>query len=102
MLGLFYMGLNGFPLVHACANVRFPPDRLARVTTRSPPEDRMGTHICPHQLGQCRRSPELARRAQWEDVAYYFSPWGEGARAARGENHGPRHEARPMTDASTS
>lgn len=50
MLGLFYMGLNGFPPLHACVNVRFP-DRLARVTTRTrnTPEDRMGTHICPHR-----------------------------------------------------
>lgn len=101
MLGLFYMGLNGFLLMHACANVRFPWPPGTRDHTQ-PARGQDGHPHMPPSLGQCRRSPELARRAQWEDVVYYFSPWGKGARAARGEYHGPTHEARPMTDGSKS
>lgn len=54
MLSLFYMGLNGFPLMHACVNVRFPSP-LARLQrhvwprTRVTPGDRMGTHTYAHR-----------------------------------------------------
>ena len=34
MLSLFYMGLNGFPLMHACVNVRFPPPAGPTAETR--------------------------------------------------------------------
>lgn len=54
MLSLFYMGLNGFPLMHACVNVRFPSP-LARqrrhAWPRITPGDRMGTRTYAHIAG---------------------------------------------------
>lgn len=107
MLSLFYMGLNGFPLMHACVNVRFPSP-LARqrrhAWPRITPGDRMGTRTYAHFAGareaRCRgrRLPRRLRWAQWKDVEYCFSPWGDGARAARGERHGFTHVTSPMTD----
>lgn len=57
MLSLFYMGLNGFPLMHACVNVRFPSPLAAaaqaRVTTHT--HNAWGQdghpHVCPHRRG---------------------------------------------------
>lgn len=111
MLSLFYMELNGFPLLHACVNVRFPSPPARRYghawpCTRITPLDRMGTphilhaHVAGSQEARRRdgRLPRRPRRAQWEDVVYCFSPWGKGARDAKGECLGLIHVARPMTD----
>lgn len=56
MLSLFYMGLNGFPLMLACVNVRFP-SAPARQRRHAWPRahitsgDRMGTHTYAHSGG---------------------------------------------------
>lgn len=53
MLSLFYMELNGFPLMHACVNVRFPSAVETRVTTHT--HNARGQdghpHICPRRRG---------------------------------------------------
>lgn len=79
--------------------------RLASVTTRTLHvwgQDGH-SHICPSHLdlggtARGKRLPRRARRAQWKDVAYCFSLWGNRARAAEGQYHGLIHELRPMTD----
>ena len=80
------------------------PALRTRVTIT--PLDRMGTphilhaHVAGSQEARRRdgRLPRRPRRAQWKDVVCCFSPWGKGARDAKGECLGLIHVARSMTD----
>lgn len=49
MLSLFNMELNGFPLMHACVNVRFPPPLAP--DTHDHAHAWMGTHTYAHMAG---------------------------------------------------
>lgn len=84
------------------------PHRWPGSTDTRDHASRLGTGWAPTHMptspgaweAQCRgrRLPRRLRWAQWKDVEYCFSPWGDGARAARGERHGFTHVTSPMTD----
>lgn len=117
MLSLFYMGLNGFPLMHACVNVRFPSPLLARPPRHTRDHarahaSRLGQDGHPHILcaptsagrGRHDAGPDGCRGGhggqQWKDVVYCFRPWGNRARAAKADHRRLTHVMRPMTDCS--